>query len=194
MTVEAPLAPALDYEKLLNQRGRVIWLYGLSGSGKSTVSEALATTLYHRGFYAMILDGDAVRGTINRDLGFKPEDRNENLRRTAELARFLALRGVIVIVGFITPFRESRAMIRGILGEVPNDLIFMNAGLATCRKRDPKGIYQAHRDGKIKELTGVDASFEIGPHDYELNTETQDSLESLHDLLDYLKIPEKKTR
>ena len=172
-----------DYEKLLGQKGRVVWFYGLSGSGKSTLSDALNRNLHQRGRFSLVLDGDAIRGTINQDLGFSEADRAENLRRTAELARFLAKRGAIVIVSFITPFREIRKNIARILDDVPHQLIFINAGIETCKKRDPKGIYQAHKEGKIKSLTGVDASFEIGPHDFEVDTESHTIDETLKDLI-----------
>lgn len=177
-----------DYEKLLGQKGRVIWFYGLSGSGKSTLSDALNRELHGRGRFSLILDGDAIRGTINQDLGFSDTDRSENLRRTAELARFLANRGVIVVVSFITPFREIRSKIADILSDVSHQLIFINAGIDTCKKRDPKGIYQAYKEGKIKSLTGVDASFEIGPHDFELNTEISSVEETLAELIRKLSI------
>ncbi len=176
-----------EYEILLKQTGRVIWLYGLSGSGKSTLTEALRQELLRRGTYAVILDGDAIRGTLNSDLGFSPEDRHENLRRTAELARFLAQRGIIVLTSFITPFRSSREMIHQILHDVSHTIGFLNANLKTCKQRDPKGIYRAHAEGRLKSLTGVDASFEIGPHDFEVNTDTQTAAESLKDLIQTLK-------
>lgn len=173
----------IEYEKLLEQKGRVIWLYGLSGSGKTTLSEALCRELLAGKTYSVILDGDAIRGTINQDLGFSPEDRNENLRRAAELSRFLATRGAVVLTSFITPFRSSREMISKILHDVPYLLIFVDADLETCRQRDPKGIYRAHSEGKVKSLTGVDASFEIGPHDFSVNTHSQTVSESLKDLV-----------
>jgi adenylyl-sulfate kinase len=177
-----------DYEKLLGQRGRVIWFYGLSGSGKSTLSDALNRELYGRGRFSIILDGDTIRGSINQDLGFSESDRAENLRRTAQIARFLAQRGAIVIVSFITPFRAVRAKISGILHDVPHELIFVKAGIETCKKRDPKGIYAAYNEGKIKSLTGVDASFEIGPHDFELDTESSTIDETLQDLIKKVRI------
>ena len=172
-----------DYEELLGQKGRVIWFYGLSGSGKSTLSDALNRELHGRGLFSIILDGDTIRSTINQDLGFSEADRNENVRRSAELARFLAKRGAIVIVGFITPFRSSREKIEKILNDVPHTLFYVNAGIETCKKRDPKGIYRAYNEGKITSLTGIDSSFEIGPHDFELNTESQSIDETLKDLL-----------
>jgi adenylyl-sulfate kinase len=172
-----------DYEALLGQKGRVIWLYGLSGSGKSTISDALNRDLYARGRFSIILDGDTIRSTINQDLGFSAADRNENVRRSAELARFLAKRGAIVIVSFITPFRASREKIAEILRDVPHTLLYVKAGIETCKKRDPKGIYRAYNEGKITSLTGIDSSFEIGPHDFELDTESQSVDETLKDLL-----------
>lgn len=186
-----PFANAIgeaEYAKLLGQEGRVVWFYGLSGSGKSTLSDALNRDLHGRGRYSIILDGDTIRGTINQDLGFSDADRAENLRRTAELARFLAKRGAIVIVSFITPFRAVREKIAGILKDVPHELVFVKAGIETCKKRDPKGIYQAYNEGKIKSLTGVDASFEIGPHDCELDTENLTIDETLRDLVRKIRI------
>lgn len=177
-----------DYEKLLGQKGRVIWLYGLSGSGKSTLSDALNRELHGRGRFSVILDGDAIRGGLNRDLGFSAADREENIRRAAELAHFLAKRGAIVIVSFITPFREAREKIAAILRDVAYALVFANAGIETCKKRDPKGIYRAYNEGKIKSLTGIDASFEIGPHDFEVDTESSSIDETLGDLFRKIRI------
>jgi adenylylsulfate kinase-like enzyme len=125
---------------------------------------------------------------MNQDLGFSEADRSENLRRTAELARFLSERGAIVIVSFITPYREIRKKIDGILHDLPHTLVFLNTGIETCKKRDPKGIYRAHSEGKIKSLTGIDASFEIGPHDFELDTETLTIEETLNDLIRKIRI------
>ena len=177
-----------DYEKLLGQKGRIVWFYGLSGSGKYTLSDALNRELHGRGRFSIILDGDSIRGTINKDLGFSDSDRAENLRRTAELARFLAKRGAIVIVSFITPFRDIREKISEILRDVPHQLVFVNAGIETCKKRDPKGIYRAYKEGKIRSLTGIDASFEVGPHDFELDTESQTIDETLKDLIEKIRI------
>lgn len=140
-------------------RGGVLWLTGLSGSGKSTLAMALQRRLFDRGFQAYVLDGDNVRGGLNRDLGFSPDDRSENIRRIAEAARLFADAGIIVITAFISPYREDRHNARGIVGDGFSE-VFVKAGLDACEARDPKGLYARARSGEIPEFTGVSAPYE----------------------------------
>ncbi len=159
-----------DYEKFLKQEGQVYWLYGLSGSGKSTLANELCKYFFSEKRFAIILDGDSLRKTLNKDLGFSEEDRTENLRRMAEMAKFLAQKGVIVIASFITPLIAQRKMISQILKETQHQLVFIDSDIETCMKRDPKGIYKSYQEGKIQGLTGMDAPFEIGNPSVQIDT------------------------
>jgi bifunctional enzyme CysN/CysC len=142
-----------------HQRPAVVWLNGLSGSGKSTIAVALDRALFERGHHAYLLDGDGLRQGLNRDLGFSPAERRENLRRAAELARVLADAGLVVIAAFISPLQADRDQVRAIVGA---DLVevHVDAPLAECERRDPKGHYRRARAGALRDFTGVDAPYE----------------------------------
>ncbi|MGC9450662.1 MAG: adenylyl-sulfate kinase [Oceanipulchritudo sp.] len=147
-------------EALLRQRGMVFWLYGLSGSGKSTIANALERKLHAEGFLTQILDGDNIRTGLNANLGFTDEDRAENIRRIAEVARLYLDSGLITLTSFICPTRELRQLARSIIG--PDDFVevFVRASFETCARRDPKGLYAKARAGKIPNFTGKDSAFE----------------------------------
>ena len=145
---------------LLRQRGGVVWLTGLSGAGKSTTAKALEQRLIRDGRFAYILDGDNVRHGLNRDLGFSAEDRHENIRRVAEVARLFADAGAIAVVAFISPYAADRASARQIAGDVPFLEIHVHADLAVCEGRDPKGLYRKARSGLLSGFTGIDAPYE----------------------------------
>lgn len=140
-------------------RGGVLWLTGLSGSGKSTLAMALERHLFDRGRQVYVLDGDNLRQGLNRDLGFGPEDRSENIRRIAEVAALFTDAGFIVVTAFISPYREDRARARDVVGDGFHE-VFVRAGLETCEKRDPKGLYERARKGQIPEFTGISAPYE----------------------------------
>ena len=127
-------------EKLLGQKGVVLWLTGLSGSGKSTVAQHLEATLYEKGKVTQVLDGDNIRAGLNANLGFTDADRVENIRRVAEVAKLFAQSGIITIVTFISPTQESRDMAKAIIGKEDFKEIFINASLETCEQRDVKGL------------------------------------------------------
>jgi adenylylsulfate kinase len=148
-----------DKERLLGQRGVVVWLYGLSGSGKSTIANRVERALHAEGRFTAILDGDNLRTGLNSNLGFSDTDRAENVRRVAETAKLLAGLGVIVIVSVITPRRELRELAGRIVG---GDFleVYVKADFETCARRDPKGLYAKARDGKISQFTGRDSGFE----------------------------------
>jgi len=148
-----------DKEMLLNQKGVVIWLVGLSGSGKSTIARALETRLHNEGFLCKLLDGDNLRTGLNSNLGFNDEDRHENIRRTSEVAHLFSNSGVVTLCSFITPTEEFRNMARGIIGDSYIE-VFINCPLEVCEQRDVKGIYAKARKGEIKNFTGIDAPFE----------------------------------
>ncbi|KAG1366915.1 adenylyl-sulfate kinase 3 [Cocos nucifera] len=150
----------LERQKLLKQKGCVIWITGLSGSGKSTLACALSQELYSRGYLAYVLDGDNVRHGLNRDLSFKAEDRAENIRRVGEVAKLFADAGIICIASLISPYRRDRDACRALLPDSTFIEVFMNIPLEVCEKRDPKGLYKLARAGKIKGFTGIDDPYE----------------------------------
>ncbi|KAG6386809.1 hypothetical protein SASPL_151985 [Salvia splendens] len=149
-----------DREEMLNQKGCVIWITGLSGSGKSTVACALSRALHARGKLSYVLDGDNCRHGLNRDLSFKAEDRSENIRRIGEVAKLFADAGVICIASLISPFRKERDACRDLLPEGDFIEVYMDVPLQVCETRDPKGLYKLARAGKIKGFTGVDDPYE----------------------------------
>ena len=149
-----------ERQQLLKQKSPVIWLTGLSGSGKSTIANELAIKLQQEGKLAYILDGDNVRMGLNKDLGFSDDDRKENIRRIAEVAKLLSDVGVIVITAFISPFREEREKAKEIVGRDSFIEVFVRASLETCEKRDPKGLYKKARAGEIPMFTGIDSPYE----------------------------------
>lgn len=152
------VSPA-EKEKLLGQKGLVLWMYGLSGSGKSTIAAAVERALHERGRFAVILDGDNFRQGLNSDLGFSDQDRKENVRRVSEVAKMFASQGIIVLVSVITPKQVLRDQAREIIGSAFQE-IFIKASYATCAQRDPKGLYAKVAAGEIKQFTGKDSGFE----------------------------------
>jgi adenylylsulfate kinase len=149
-----------DKEALLKQRARVIWMTGLSGSGKSTIAKGLEKALHERGFLTKLLDGDNVRTGLNNNLGFSEEDRTENIRRIAEVSRLFLDGGIITINSFVSPTYAIRDLARSIIG--PEDFleVYVNASYALCEERDVKGLYAKVRAGEIKNFTGKDAPFD----------------------------------
>jgi adenylylsulfate kinase len=147
-------------ECLLKQRAKVIWLYGLSGSGKSTLASALEKLLHAQGRLTASLDGDMLRTGLNRGLGFSDDDRRENIRRAAEVARLFTHNGIITIASFITPKRALRNLARQIVGEDDFLEIYVSASFEACAQRDPNGLYAKAGGGEIKHFTGKDSSFE----------------------------------
>ena len=149
-----------DKEQLLGQRGVMLWFTGLSGSGKSTVAIALERELHRRGLLCRILDGDNIRTGINAGLGFSADDRRENIRRIAEVARLFVDTGIITIAAFISPTEEMRALARDIIGEADFKEIYISTPLEECERRDVKGLYAKARRGEIRHFTGISAPFE----------------------------------
>ncbi len=176
-----------DRERLLGQKGCVIWFTGLSGSGKSTLAVGLEERLLHRKRLAYVLDGDNVRHGLNADLRFSPEDRDENIRRVREVAALFADAGVITIAAFISPYREGRDTARGIVPDGRFIEIYLDVPLAVCEERDPKHLYELARAGKIRDFTGIDAPYEM-PLEPELRVPTHQLSvsESLDVIMQYL--------
>ncbi|MGF1572503.1 MAG: adenylyl-sulfate kinase [Sumerlaeia bacterium] len=146
-------------EELIGQRGGTLWFTGLSGSGKSTVANAVAALLHQRGRLAYVLDGDNVRHGLCRDLGFTPEDRVENIRRIGELAKLMTDAGVITLAAFVSPYRADRALAAALQPDSFLE-VYVKADLETCEARDPKGLYKKARAGEIKHFTGIDDPYE----------------------------------
>jgi adenylylsulfate kinase len=149
-----------EREQANGQKGCVIWLTGLSGSGKSTVAMRVEQLLLERGVFAYVLDGDNVRHGLNKDLGFSPADRNENIRRIGEVANLFADAGVVVLTAFISPYRADRDSARALVAEGRFLEALVDSPLALCEERDPKGLYKKARAGIIPEFTGVSAPYE----------------------------------
>jgi len=164
--------------------GLVVWFTGLSGSGKSTIANELDVELNKRGLRTYILDGDNVRMGLNKDLGFSPESRKENIRRISEVAKLFADSGAIVMTAFISPYREDRDSARDVIGRDYVE-VFVNTPIKECIKRDPKGLYKKAIAGEIKGFTGIDAPYEqpLSPEISLDNLSIEDSLAVLMDLL-----------
>lgn len=150
-----------DKEKLLGQRGVMIWFTGLSGSGKSTVALGVERELHKRGVLCRILDGDNIRSGINRNLGFSADDRKENIRRIAEVGKLFVDTGIVTLAAFISPTNESRQMAAGIIGMEDFKEVYISTPLEVCEKRDVKGLYARARRGDIQNFTGISAPFEV---------------------------------
>jgi adenylylsulfate kinase len=149
-----------EREQLLNQKGAVLWFTGLSGSGKSTIANEVAYKLNQNKQFTYVLDGDNIRHGLNKDLGFSPEDRDENIRRISEVAGLFADAGVITLTAFISPYQKLRDFCRSLLPKDRFFEIYCKATLDTCEQRDPKGLYKKARAGEIKQFTGIDAPYE----------------------------------
>jgi adenylylsulfate kinase len=176
-----------EREKLLKQRGVTVWLTGLSGSGKSTIAVGAERALLERGRLAYVLDGDNVRHGLNKNLGFSPADRSENIRRIGEVAKLFTDAGIVTLTSFISPYRQDRDAVRAILA--PGDFleVYVAASLETCESRDVKGLYRKARAGEIPEFTGISAPYEE-PEKPELvlDTNRQTAEESVGRLLGFL--------
>ena len=166
-----------DRVKFLGQGGAVVWFTGLSGSGKSTVAREVEHALVENGINAYVLDGDNIRHGLNKNLGFSPEDRNENIRRIGEVAKLFAESNVVVLTAFISPYRVDRDQARALLPKGQFIEVLCDAPLETCEERDPKGLYKKARAGEIPEFTGISAPYEA-PENPELTLLTgEESLE-----------------
>ena len=170
-------------ENLLNQRAIVVWMTGLSGSGKSTIARGLEQALHSEGILSKLLDGDNLRTGLNKNLGFSEDDRLENIRRVAETAKLFLESGIVVICSFVSPTKEIRGNAEDIIGSDDFLEIYVEASFEECAKRDVKGLYKKALNGEIKNFTGLDAPFEApnGPY-VRIDTEKLDVSESV-DLL-----------
>ena len=176
-----------DREQITGHRACTVWMTGLPASGKSTLAVALEKALWDRGVHAFVLDGDNIRHGLNKDLGFSPQDRVENIRRIGEVAKLFTAAGVINVTAFISPYREDRERVRAIMDEGNFIEVFVDCPLAECEKRDPKGHYKKARAGEIAEFTGVSAPYEAPPHpEIHVHTDRQSEAECVGAVVAYL--------
>jgi len=176
-----------EREKKFGHRGCTIWMTGLSGSGKSTLANALDAALWERGIRSYVLDGDNIRHGLNKDLGFSPEARTENIRRIGEVAKLFTDAGIINTTAFISPYREDRDRARAAQKEGDFIEVYVRASVDECEKRDTKGLYAKARAGQIPEFTGISAPYEEPAQaEVTVDTESQSVEESLAVILGYL--------
>jgi len=174
-----------DRELRLGQKAKVLWLTGLSGSGKSTIAQDLERQLFNKGYFPQVLDGDNIRMGVNNNLGFSIEDRQENIRRISEIAKLYLDSGIITICSFISPTAEIRNFARSIIGEEHYLEIYINTPLEICEGRDVKGLYKKARAGEIKGFTGIDSPYEAPKNaDIEILTADMTVQESSKQILD----------
>jgi len=175
-----------EKEELLNQHAKVIWMTGLSGSGKTTIAKALERMLHNEGFLTELLDGDNIRSGINKNLGFSDEDRRENIRRIAEISKLFVDAGIITINCFVSPTKAIRQQAKEIIGEADFMEVFIDTPLEICENRDPKGLYKRARSGEIKDFTGISAPFEAPSDAVVIKTEGKTVTESANELYQHI--------
>lgn len=187
------ILPREEKEKLLNQKAKVIWMTGLSGSGKTTIAKYLERYLHEKGYLTQLLDGDNIRSGINNNLGFSDEDRQENIRRIAEVSKLFLNCGIITINCFVSPTKAIREMARLIIGAEDFIEVFVDTPLEVCEARDVKGLYKKARSGEIKDFTGISAPFEAPEDALRIETANRSIETSAQKIIEYLNpIIEKK--
>lgn len=177
-----------DRRKQNNHSSFVLWFTGLSGSGKSTIANALSKELYERSIRNYVLDGDNIRNGLNRDLSFSYNDRTENIRRISEVSKLFVDNGTVVLTAFISPFLQDRQKAKEIVSEEEFLEIFVSCPIEECEKRDPKGLYSKARKGEIPDFTGIDSPYEepVSP-DLTIHTDEQSVMESVEIIINHLK-------
>jgi adenylylsulfate kinase len=176
-----------EKEDLLNQKSKVVWMTGLSGSGKTTVAKGVERYLHSQGILNQLLDGDNIRVGISNNLSFAPEDRAENIRRIAEVSKLFMNCGVVTLNCFVSPTIEIRNIAKNIIGAENFIEVYINASVETCENRDIKGLYKKARKGEIKDFTGISAPFEAPENpELEINTSELSIDESVQKVLDYI--------
>lgn len=176
-----------EKENFLNQNAKVIWLTGLSGSGKSTIAKGLESVFFNKGYFVQVLDGDNIRMGISNNLGFSQEDRQENIRRISEVSKLFLEAGIITICSFVSPTKAIREIPKNLIGT--NDFIevFVNAPLEVCESRDVKGLYKKARSGEIKDFTGISSPFEAPENpNFVANTADQTIEETVMQVAEFL--------
>ena len=172
----------------------LLWFTGLSGSGKSTIANAVEQELYKQGIKTYTLDGDNIRSGINNDLSFSPDDRTENIRRIAEVANLMIDAGLVVLAAFVSPYKKDRKNIKSIVKDVNFVEVFINASVEECERRDVKGLYKKARAGEIKNMTGISAPYEAPDNpDIEINTEKESIENAVKRIIEYI-VPKLKLK
>ncbi|RIA08210.1 adenylylsulfate kinase [Flavobacteriaceae bacterium MAR_2010_72] len=170
-----------------NHNSFLIWFTGLSGSGKSTIANAVELKLHEIGIKTFTLDGDNIRKGINNDLSFSPEHRTENIRRIAEVSNLMVEAGLVVLAAFVSPYRKDRERIKNIVGDTNFVEIYINTSVEECERRDVKGLYKKARAGEIKNMTGISAPYEAPAHpDLEIKTENESIESSVKKVIEYI--------
>lgn len=177
-----------DRERLNGHKGVCMWFTGLSGSGKSTIAVKVEEKLYERGIKTYILDGDNIRHGLNKNLGFSPEDRTENIRRIGEVSKLFVDAGIMAMTAFISPYRADRDAVRNLMKKGEFIEIYVQATIETCESRDPKGLYKKAKAGEIKEFTGISAPYEepLNPELIINTTEESDIDKNAEKVIEYL--------
>jgi adenylylsulfate kinase len=176
-----------DRRKRMGHKSAVLWFTGLSGAGKSTLSVEVEKELHKRGIHTYILDGDNMRHGLNKNLGFSPEDRKENIRRIGEVAKLFVDAGVMILTAFISPYQEDRDGVRALLDEDEFVEIYVKCSVEECERRDPKGLYEKARAGEIKNFTGISAPYEAPVHpELTVETDRQTLEESVKQVIEFL--------
>lgn len=176
-----------DHEQRNGHKGLVIWLTGLSGSGKSTIANELNKQLFDKNIYSVILDGDNTRLGINKDLSFSEADRSENIRRVAEIAKLYVENSQVVIASFISPYKKDRLIAKNIISSDDFIEVHVNCAIDECEKRDVKGLYKKARNGEISDFTGISSPYEAPKSaDIEIDTELNDVRSSVTLIFNYL--------
>jgi adenylylsulfate kinase len=177
-----------DRHQLNRHKSGILWFTGLSGSGKSTLANAVENRLFEMGIRSYVLDGDNIRHGLNKDLGFSPNDRKENIRRIGEVSKLFIDAGFIVITAFISPYQEDRQLARELVESGEFHEVYVKCSLPECEKRDPKGLYKKARSGEIPQFTGISAPYEE-PYEAELMVETDKHTidETVNKVIQYLK-------
>jgi len=176
-----------DRNKQNNHNSFLIWFTGLSGSGKSTIANALELELHKQGIKTYTLDGDNIRKGINNDLTFSPEHRTENIRRIAEVANLMIDAGLVVLAAFVSPYKKDRENIKSIVKDVNFVEVYINTSIEECERRDVKGLYKKARAGEIKNMTGISAPYEAPENpDIEIKTENESINSSVRKIIDHI--------
>ena len=177
-----------DREKKNKHKSLLLWFTGLSGSGKSTIANALEQKLYDIGVKTYSLDGDNIRKGINNDLTFSPQDRTENIRRIAEISNLMIDAGLVTLASFVSPYKKDRDNVRKIVKDVNFIEIFINTSIEECERRDIKGLYKKARTGEIKNMTGISAPYEVPEKpDIEIKTNKKSVEEAVNDIINFIK-------
>ncbi|GIN71804.1 adenylyl-sulfate kinase [Bacillus sp. J14TS2] len=187
ITWQAQQVTKQERQQLHGHKSAIVWFTGLSASGKSTLCAAIAKKLHEQGLSTYVLDGDNIRHGLNKNLGFSPEDRSENIRRIGEVGKLFIDAGILTFTAFISPYQQDRKLVREMVGPDEFIEVFVKCSLEECERRDPKGLYKKARAGEIKEFTGIDAPYEEPANpEMVIENDQQDFETSVNQVIDFL--------